>query len=157
MPEPTVIEFKDQTPRAATLDTPGLLRNGRLPSDGPMSVNIPGVVAGLDYLYTKYSNKRVSWADLIAPAIRYADEGFVLDATLPSSVAEGRPWFQKYTASSRIFLPNGRVPRVGDRFLNRDYATTLKTIAGEGALSFYRGSLAKRIAADMSVNVGLIT
>ena len=157
MSEPTVIEFKDQTPRAATLDAPGLLRNGRLPSDGPMAVNIPGVVAGLDYLYTKYGSKRVSWADLVAPAIKYADEGFVLDATLPSSVAESRQWFQKYTASSRIFLPNGRVPRVGDRFFNRDYASTLRTIASEGAQSFYRGSIAKRIATDMLNNGGLVT
>jgi len=157
MSEPTVIEFKDQTPRAATLDTPGLLRNGRLPSDGPMSVNIPGVVAGLDYLYSKYGSRRVSWADLVAPAIKYADEGVVLDATLPSSVAEGRQSFLKYTASSRIFLPNGRVPRQGERFFNRDYAATLKTIASEGASAFYRGSIAKRIAADMSLNGGLIT
>jgi gamma-glutamyltranspeptidase/glutathione hydrolase len=99
----------------------------------------------------------VSWADLVAPAIKYADEGFILDATLPSSVAESRQWFQKYTASSRIFLPNGRVPRVGERFINRDYATTLRTIASEGAQAFYRGSIAKRIAADMLNNGGLIT
>jgi gamma-glutamyltranspeptidase len=157
MSEPTVIEFKDQTPRAATLDAPGLLRNGRLPSDGPMSVNIPGVVAGLDYLYTKYGSGRVSWADLVAPAIKYADDGFVLDATLPSTVAEGRPWFQKYTTSSRIYLPRGRVPRVGERFVNREYAATLRTIASEGAQAFYRGSIAKRIAADMLTNGGLIT
>jgi gamma-glutamyltranspeptidase len=157
MAEPTVIEFKDQTPRAATLDAPGLLRNGRLPSDGPMSVNIPGVVAGLDYLYTKYGSTRVSWADLVAPAIKYADEGFVLDATLPSSVAEGRQSFLKYTASSRIFLPNGRVPRPGERFFNREYATTLRTLASEGADAFYRGSIARRIAADMLLNGGLIT
>jgi gamma-glutamyltranspeptidase/glutathione hydrolase len=157
MSEPTVIEFKDQTPRAATLDAPGLVRNGRLPSDGPMSVNIPGLVAGLDYLYAKYGSKRVSWADLVAPAIKYADEGFVLDATLPSSLAEGRQSFLKYTASSRVFLPNGRVPRAGERFFNRDYASTLRTLASEGAQSFYRGSIAKRIAADMSVNGGLIT
>jgi gamma-glutamyltranspeptidase len=157
MSEPTVIEFKDQTPKAATLDAPGLLRAGRLPSAGPMSVNIPGVVAGLDYLYTKYGSKQVSWADLVAPAIKYADEGFVLDATLPSSVAEGRQSFQKFTASSRIFLPNGRVPRVGERFFNRDYAATLRTIASEGAQAFYHGSIAKRIAADMSINGGLIT
>jgi gamma-glutamyltranspeptidase len=157
MSEPTVIEFKDQTPRAATLDAPGLLRGGRLPSDGPMSVNIPGVVAGLDYLYTKYGSKRVAWADLVAPAIKYADDGFVLDATLPSSVAEGRQSFLKYTASSRVFLPNGRVPRPGERFYNRDYAATLKTLASEGADAFYRGSIAKRIAADMLLNGGLIT
>jgi len=157
MSEPTVIEFKDQTPRAATLEAPGLLRNGRLVSDGPMSVNIPGVVAGLDYLHDKYGSNRVSWADLVAPAIKYAEDGFALDATLPSSVAEGRQSFQKYAAASRIFLPNGRVPRPGDRFVNRDYATTLRAIAGEGADAFYRGSIARRIAADMQANGGLIT
>jgi gamma-glutamyltranspeptidase len=157
MAEPTVVEFKDQTPRAATLDAPGLLRNGRLPIDGPMSVNIPGVVAGMDHLYSKYGSGRVNWADLVAPAIRYADEGFVLDTTLPSSVSEGRQSFEKYTASSRIFLPNGRVPKPGDRFVNRDYGATLKTIATEGAQAFYRGSIAKRIAADMLINGGLIT
>ena len=157
MSEPTVIEFKDQTPRGATLDAPGLLRAGRLPIDGPMSVNIPGVVAGLDFLYTKYGSGRVRWADLVAPAVKYAEEGFVLDATLPSSVAEGRQSFEKYTASSRIFLPNGRVPRPGERFINRDYGATLRTIAGEGAQAFYRGSIAKRIAADMLVNGGILT
>jgi gamma-glutamyltranspeptidase len=157
MSEPTVIEFKDQTPRAATLDAPGLLRNGRLPVDGPMSVNIPGVVAGLDYLHKKYGSGRVAWADLIGPAVRYAENGFVLDETMPSSIGEGRQSFEKYTASSRIYLPNGRVPRPGDRFVNRDYGTTLRTIATEGAESFYRGSIARRIAADMQINGGLIT
>jgi len=157
MSEPTVIEFKDQTPRAATLDAPGLLRNGRLPIDGPMSINIPGLVAGLDYLYTKYGSKRVSWAELLAPAIEYAEDGFILDATLPSSIAEGRQSFLKYTASSRIFLPNGRVPRAGERFFNHEYANTLRTLAEEGAQSFYSGSIARRIAADMAANGGLIT
>jgi len=157
MTEPTVIEFKDQTPRGATLDTPTIFRAGRLIGDGPVSINIPGVVAGLDYLYTHYGSGRVGWSDLVAPAVEYADQGFVLDQTLPSSVAEGRQSFQKYAASARIFLPGGRVPKVGDRFVNRDYASTLRTIASEGADAFYRGSIARRIAADMAANGGLIT
>src|SRR6185436_4802714 len=157
MTEPTVIEFKDQTPRAATLDTPSLFRNGRLIGDGPISINIPGVVAGLDYLYMRYGSGRVGWADLIAPSIQYAEQGFELDETLPSSVSEGRQSFQKYTSAARIFLPGGRVPRPGDRFINRDYGSTLRTLANEGAVAFYRGSIAKRIAADMALNGGLIT
>ena len=145
MSEPTVIEFKDQTPRAATLDAPGLLRNGRLPSDGPMSVNIPGVVAGLDYLYTKYSKQdSVSWADLVAPAIKYAEEGFVLDATLPSSVAEGRQSFQKYTALVAD-LPAERTgaARRANGSSTAITRATLRTIASEGAQAFYRGSIAQ--------------
>ncbi len=157
MPEPSVVDFKDMTPGGATLDNPRIFRGARLVGDGPLSANIPGVVAGMDYLYTRYGSGRVAWSDLIAPAIAYAEQGFVLDQTLPSSIAEGRQYFQKYTAAARIYLPNGRVPKAGDRFVNRDYATTLRTIASEGAESFYRGSLARRIAADMQANDGLIT
>jgi len=157
MPEPSVIDFKDQTAGAATLDNPRIFRNGRLVGDGPLAANIPGVVAGMDYLYAKYGSGRVSWAELMAPAVAYAEQGFVLDQTLPSSVAEGRQYFQKYNAAARIFLPNGRVPKPGDRFFNREYAATLRTIASEGAESFYRGSIARRIAADMLANDGLIT
>jgi gamma-glutamyltranspeptidase len=157
MPEPSVIDFKDQTPGAATLDNPRIFRGARLVGDGPLAANIPGVVAGMDYLHSKYGSGRISWSELIAPAIAYAEQGFVLDQTLPSSIAEGRQYFQKYTASSRIYLPNGRVPRAGERFVNRDYAATLRTIASEGAESFYHGSLARRIAADMQANDGLIT
>jgi gamma-glutamyltranspeptidase len=157
MPEPSVIDFKDQTPGAATLDNSRIFRGARLVGDGPPAANIPGVVAGMHYLHSRYGSGRISWAELIAPAIAHAEQGFVLDQTLPSSIAEGRQYFQKYAASARIYLPNGRVPRVGDRFVNRDYAATLRTIASEGAESFYRGSLARRIAADMQANDGLIT
>jgi gamma-glutamyltranspeptidase len=157
MAEPSVVDFKDQTPGAATLDNPRIFRGARLVSDGPMAANIPGVVAGMDYLYSKYGSGRISWADLVAPAVAYAEQGFVLDQTLPSSIAAGRQYLQKYSAASRIFLPNGKVPKPGDRFVNRDYAATLRTIAGEGGDSFYRGSLARRIAADMQASDGLIT
>jgi gamma-glutamyltranspeptidase len=118
---------------------------------------IPGVVAGLDMLYQKYGSKKVAWADLVAPAIKLADEGFVLDEALPTSIAEGRDAFQKYAESARVFLPGGKVPRAGDRFVNKDYAETLRVIAKEGGQSFYRGTIAKRIADDMAANGGVIT
>ncbi len=49
------------------------------------------------------------------------------------------------------------MPKAGDRFVNKDYAATLRTIAKDGADSFYRGSIARRIADDMAKNGGLIT
>ena len=125
--------------------------------DGPAAANIPGVVAGLDYLYSHYASGRLTWGQLIEPAIRYAEDGFRLDQALPSSIAEARQFFQKYPASSRIYLPGRRVPKPGDRFVNRDYAATLREIARDGASTFYRGAVARRIAADMEANGGLIT
>ena len=159
MSEPIVVEYKDMSPSHATPDNPKIFTpsGARTAADGPTVAAIPGVVAGLELLYQKYGSKKVQWADLIAPAIRIADEGFVLDEALPTTVAEGRASFAKYPESSKIFLPGGRPIAPGDRFVNKDYAETLRTLAKEGGQSFYRGSIAKRIAADMAENGGIIT
>ena len=153
MSEPVAIDYKDQAPIRATRDNP-LLANPS--SDGAAAANIPGVVAGLELLHRRYGSKKVSWADLIAPAIEYAENGFELDSSLPTSIAEGRRFFEKYAASKRIYLPDGRMPKAGDRFVNRDYASTLRIIAKDGADAFYRGSIARRIADDMARNGGII-
>jgi gamma-glutamyltranspeptidase len=158
MAEPIVVEYKDMTPMRATPDNPRLFTpaGGRTAPDGPTVANIPGVVAGLDLLYRKYGSQKIPWADLIAPAVKLADEGYILDEALPTTIAEGRDSFAKYPEAARIYLPGGRVPRAGDRFVNKDYAETLRTLAKEGGDSFYRGSIARRIADDMAANGGVI-
>lgn len=157
MSKPTVVEYKDMTPGHATMDNPAIVRDGRLVADGPAAANIPGVVAGLDYLYQHYGSGKVSWASLVEPAITLADEGFILDEALPTSIAEGRRFLAKYPEAARIFLPGGAVPRPGDRFVNKDYAETLRAIAKDGAETFYRGAIARKIAADMAEQGGIIT
>ena len=154
MPEPVVVDYKDQVPIHATSDNQVLRQNM---GDGPAAANIPGVVAGLDHLYRRFGSKKVSWADLIAPAVEYADKGYVLDESLPTSIAEGRRFLQKYESSRKIYLPGGRVPRPGERFTNKDYAATLRAISAQGAQTFYRGDIARKIAADMTARGGLIT
>ena len=159
MSEPVVVEYKDMTPSRVSPDNPRLFtpQGQRTASDGPSVINIPGVPAGLDHLYRRFGSKKVAWADLIAPAVKLADDGFVLDEALPTSIAEGRDSLVKYPEAARIFLPGGKVPRPGDRFVNKDYAETLRTLAKEGGDSFYRGSIARRIADDMAANGGVIT
>ena len=154
MVEPVAIDYKDQVPIRATRDNPLLASST---GDGASAANIPGVVAGLDLLYRNYASKRIPWSDLVAPAIDFAESGYELDTALPTTIAEGRKLFEKYRASARIYLPDGKVPKAGDRFVNKDYAATLRTIAKDGADAFYRGSIARRIAEDMSKNGGLIT
>jgi gamma-glutamyltranspeptidase len=157
MTKPTVIDYKDQTPIRATTDNPAIMNEGRLVADGPAAANIPGVVAGLDYLYRKYGSGKVKWAELIEPAIKLADEGFTLDESLPTTIAVGRHYLEKYPEAARIYLPGGKVPRPGERFINRDYAETLRAIAKDGAETFYRGALARKIADDLKDNAGFIT
>ena len=157
MKKPTTIDYKDMTPIKATPDNPQMVQDGRIIADGPAAANIPGVVAGLDYLYRNYGSGKVKWEDLVAPAITLADEGFILDEGLPSSIAEGRRFLDKWPEAKKIYLPNGKVPRPGDRFFNKDYATTLRAIQKGGADAFYKGEIAKKIAADMEENGGILT
>jgi gamma-glutamyltranspeptidase len=156
MKQPTVIDYKDQTPIRATPDNRAIMVDGRVVADGPAAANIPGVVAGLDYLYQKYGSGKVKWAELIEPAIGLADEGFILDESLPTTLAEGRHLLEKYPESAKIFLPGGKVPHPGDRFVNKDYANTLRAIAKDGAETFYRGEIARKIAADLEEQGGII-
>lgn len=157
MEQPVVVDYKDQAPSHATLDNARIFEDGRLVADGPAAANIPGVVAGLDLLYRRYASGKVRWADLVAPAIALAEEGFVLDAALPTSLAEGRGLLAKHEEARRIYLPGDRVPRPGDRFVNPDYGATLRAIAAEGGATFYRGRVARRIAHDLAANGGIIT
>jgi gamma-glutamyltranspeptidase len=157
MKRPTVIDYKDMTPIRATADNPLMMQDGRIVADGPAAANIPGVPAGLDYLYKRYGSGKVTWEDLVAPAIALADEGFILDDALPTSIAEGRQFLEKWPEAARIYLPGGRVPKPGDRFFNKDYAATLRAIQKGGADAFYRGEIARKIVADMEANGGILT
>jgi gamma-glutamyltranspeptidase len=157
MARPTVIEYKDMTPIKATPDNPALMQDGRIVADGPAAANIPGVVAGLEYAYRHYGSGAVKWEDLVAPAIGLADEGFILDEGLPSSIAEGRRFLEKWPEAAKIYLPGGKVPKPGERFFNKDYASTLRAIQKGGADAFYRGDVARAIAADMEANGGILT
>lgn len=158
MTEPVVIEYKDMTPIRATFDNPKIFTTAgqRTASDGPTVANIPGVVAGLDLLFQKYGSKKVTWEQVLAPAIELAEHGYILDEALPTTIAEGRERLAKYPEAAKIYLPGGKVPKAGDRFINTDYAETLKVLAKEGGQSFYRGSIARRIADDMAANGGII-
>ena len=150
MKRPTVIDYKDQTPIHATPDNPAIMNDGRLVADGPAAANIPGVVAGLDYLHKKYGSGKVKWPELIDPAIRLADEGFIARrgvadqhrrrAAIPRKMAGG---------GENLSCPAARCRKPGDRFVNKDYANTLRAIANDGADTFYRGEIARKIAADM--------
>lgn len=149
---PTLIEFMSRVPENGGLNNTALLVNGRYPTDGPVLVNVPGTVAGMYLAWQRHGSKRIAWADLLAPAIRAAREGYVVSDGLATTLATEREHFAKYPSSRALFF-NGDVPkRAGDTVRNPDLAWVLEQIASRGADGFYKGEVASRYAGDLSRN-----
>ena len=152
--KPALIEFMARVPEEATLNNASLMENGRYPSDGPLLAMVPGTVSGMHTAWTRYGSKKVSWADILAPAIRAAKNGYVVSEGLATTLLRERESFAKYESSKALFFKDnnaqGRVPRVaGDTIRNADLAWTLEQIARAGADGFYRGAVAERVVGDL--------
>lgn len=123
---------------------------------GYVVVGIPGQVAGVLRLLDERG--RLSRAEVMAPAIELATEGFEL---LPGEAARlngVRDLLAESVGANRYFVrADGREWQAGDTLVQTDLAGTLTTIAAEGAASFYTGSIAEQIVTDMEVNSGFVT
>src|SRR5215468_2889827 len=93
----------------------------------------------------------------IRPDGKLDEEGFPVSEKLAREFAEQRSDLQKFSMSSHIFLNDGKMYKVGDRFRQPELAATLKRIAKKGPEEFYRGETAKMLAEDMATQGGLIT
>jgi gamma-glutamyltranspeptidase len=149
MDRPTLVEFMARAPEEATLANGALLRRGNYPNDGPTLVNVPGTVAGMELAFKRYGSGKVPWADLLAPAIRAADEGYVVSEGLATTLATERDHFLKYPGSKALFFPNGEPLRAGDRLRNADLARTLRAIADSGSAALYTGDVGRRMVSDL--------
>lgn len=152
MEEPALIEFMSRAPEAATLDNPAL--EG---ASGPAVANIPGTVDGMWRGWQRFGSKKVSWAELLAPAIRLAEEGFVLDDAFTTTLARERENFLRHDGSRALFFPDGHPLQPGDTLRNPDLAWTLRQIAEGGADAFYRGEIARRLVEDLTAGGNAMT
>jgi gamma-glutamyltranspeptidase / glutathione hydrolase len=130
---------------------------------------VPGFVRGLQQLFDNFGSGRLSWRQLLEPAIRLAREGFAVHPQLYSSwepgkappndlIGDGYEALCFTDESRRIFLhDDGSVYRIGEVLRQPDLAGTLDTIADDGADAFYRGEIAERIADDFARNDGLLS
>jgi gamma-glutamyltranspeptidase len=149
MEKPALIEFMSRVPEEATLWNASLQVNGRYPSDGPLLAMIPGTVAGMHTAWTRYGSRKVPWADLLAPAIRAARDGYVVSDGLATTLRRERESFAKYESSRALFFRNGEPRVAGDTIRNPDLAWTLEQIARGGANGFYAGAVAERLVGDL--------
>jgi gamma-glutamyltranspeptidase len=146
---PALIEFMSRVPEEATLSNAALMTDGRYPSDGPILANVPGTVAGMHSAWRQFGSKKVSWADLLAPAIRAAKDGFIVSDGLATTLTVERAHFAKYESSRALFFRNGEPLRAGDTLRNPDLAWTLEQVAKGGSDAFYRGEVARKLVADL--------
>ena len=120
---------------------------GGIPRTGPLSVSVPGMLAGLEAMHREHGT--LAWAELCIEAIRLAREGFGATPNYRHFAGEYLATLQVDRSSVAIFLRDGRPPRVGTLIVQPELARTLEEIAAGGAETFYRGALARRLAATL--------
>ncbi|MDX9897895.1 MAG: gamma-glutamyltransferase [Spirochaetia bacterium] len=124
------------------------------PNAGHRGVAVPGTVAGLSMALEKYGT--MSLAQVIAPAAKLAEEGFVVSTTLAGVISDNfkRAMANEYLMS--LLAPTGLPLEAGDIYKNPDLAKTLRLIGATGRDGFYKGEIARMIAQDMKAHDGLI-
>jgi len=151
------LDFRETAPAKATRDM-YLDADGK-PTDeslaGPRASGVPGSVAGYWALHQRLGSK--PWAELLAPAIQLAEEGFPVNARMANGIKEAQDRLAKSPASAKIFLPGGAPPAIDSTFKQPELAATLRRIADKGAAGFYDGPTAELIAGAMARTGGLIT
>lgn len=161
---------------AATGQAPKALKpehmNAETLNAGVKASLIPGLMGGWITLLDRFGTK--SLAEVLAPAIEYAETGYPLDPSIARGIANRREEFEKFPNTARIFVPGGQSPRPWQMWRNPDLANTLKKVveAEQNALKagktrsealqaaydrFYKGDIAQDMAAFFRENGGLIT
>ncbi len=128
----TLEEFKDRG-----LDS--------IPPHGPLPVTVPGCVDGWFELHEKFG--KLPMSQVLAPAIRYAKEGFPLSELIAYYWARGGAGLKDQPNFADTFLPGGKAPKKGDLFQNQDLARTYEAVASGGREAFYHGALTQTMAA----------
>src|SRR5258705_8673706 len=126
-----------------------------MPGSGIHTVTVPGAVAGWDAMRSRFG--KLPMADLLAPAIYYADAGFPVTDVIADYWAGATTKLSREPLAEETFLPNGRAPRAGEIFKNPRLASTLRLIAQKGAAGFYEGKTADAIVAISRVKGGAMT
>jgi gamma-glutamyltranspeptidase/glutathione hydrolase len=153
-----VIDFRSIAPKAATLDM-FLDKDGEesaRASRGYRAASVPGTVAGLAEAHRLYG--KLPWKDVVAPAVKLAADGIVLTPDEAFVFGWAQERMTESAAGQRAFYkPDGQLYKAGETMKQPDLAWSLQQIADHGADAFYKGEIARRFAADMKKNGGLIT
>jgi gamma-glutamyltranspeptidase/glutathione hydrolase len=152
------VNFREKAPQAARadmfLDAQGNVL-GNKSVDGYLAVGVPGTVMGLETARQKFGT--LPRTALIAPAIKLADEGFILTRGDVDVLAEGTKGFRDQPNVAAIFLKNGNPFVPGDRLIQKDLAATLRAISDGGTDAFYHGAIPAAVGTASRAHRGLLT
>ena len=151
--EPVVFEYRETAPAAASKNMFPRNHDGY----GHLAVGVPGTVRGLALAHQRFG--KLTWKEVVLPAVRLAEDGFVIDAFLASSLNSVVASSTDYPELRRVLGKRGGVEdwREGDRLVQSDLGKTLRLIADKGPDAFYEGPIAEQIVAEMKTGGGLIT
>ena len=126
--------------------TPSVLKSRgalQMPVDGIHTVTVPGAVAGWAALRERLG--RLSWSEILAPAIFYAENGFPVSDIVAATWGQLAERLASEPDAAATYLPGGRAPRAGEIFTNKALAESLRSIARNGRAAFYDGPIAAAI------------
>ena len=152
------IDGREMAPAAAHKDM--FIRGGKavpaLSKTGALAIGIPGSVAALHEL--QKSSGKLSFSDVVLPAAKVAEQGFVVDAALAKRLKWTEKAIKQFPETASILLnEKGDVLQEGDLLVQKDLAKTYKKLAKKGPDYFYRGGFAKKVAKWMKKNGGIVT
>lgn len=127
-----------------------------VPATGARAVTVPGALAGWDALLTKYGTKTLG--EVLAPAIRLADEGFPVSPVIAQDWATEVEKLRRDPGATAAYLVDGtRAPQPGEWFRNPDQARTFRRVAAGGIGSFYGGDLGRDFVTGLAMLGGYLT
>jgi gamma-glutamyltranspeptidase/glutathione hydrolase len=154
---PWALSSSGVAPYAATVEWFASRGYRSMPLRGMLSVAVPGAVDAMETALARWGSGRFTLAQLLQPAVAYAERGFPVAPTVARWIAEAADVLARYPSTARIYLPRGRPPQVGEILVNPDLARSLRIVGEGGAEAFYRGPLARQMAAYCQAHGGLLT
>lgn len=153
--ELTGLNASGRSPKSLTLDYFREREMDEIPYLGPLSVSVPGAVDGWFELHGRYG--RLPMSQVLAPAIRYAEEGFPVSEIIAWLWSNNARTRAEYPGFTDTFLPEGKAPAKGEIFRNPALARTYRLVADEGRDAFYEGEVAEKLGDFMAANGGFLS
>ena len=161
MKDAVVIDFREMAPRAATPDMYKFDDKGKVIDnatvEGGLAVGVPGEIKGLLYALENYGSKKLSRAQIIQPAIDWAEKGIPVTVNLAGIIKDNFEKIKKFENGAAIYFDNGLPYEVGSTMKNPDLAKTLKAIAAKGADAIYKGEIAQAIVNEVNKRGGIFS